>query len=80
MDFDKKPPCKTCRPELFEENIEAVEIYSQCSGQWITSTAGLVDINILAVIEVMKIQEVKNQKECLEKVQIIARQIKKALK
>lgn len=61
-----------CRPDLDIENVEAVNIYQQCSGQWIVGVNGIVDINILAIIEVMKLKKVKNMDECLEKVQIIA--------
>lgn len=33
---------------------------------------GVVDINIIAVLEVMKLKRVKNLDECLEKVQLIS--------
>lgn len=79
-DFDGVPPCKTCRPELEPDNAEAVGIYQQCSGQWIVSVNGIVDINILAIIEVMKLKKIENQDECLEKVQLIAFEVLKARK
>lgn len=79
-DFDGTPPCKTCRPELEQGNAEAVKIYQQCSGQWIVSVNGIVDINILAVIEVMKLKKVENMDECLEKVQLIAFKVLEAHK
>lgn len=52
-----------------------MNIYQQCSSQWIVGANGIVDINILAVIEVMKLKKVKNMNECLEKVQIIASEV-----
>ncbi len=41
--------------------------------------SGIIDINILPVIEVMKLKMVKNMDECLEKVQLISAEIRKAL-
>lgn len=79
-DFDGVPPCKTCRPELEPDNAEAVKIYQQCSGQWIVSVNGIVDINILAVIEVMKLKKIEDMDECLEKVQLIAFEVLRAHK
>lgn len=79
-DFDGVPPCKTCRPKLEPDNAEAVKIYQQCSGQWIVSVNGIIDINILAVIEVIKLKKVKDMDECLEKVQLIAIEVLRAHK
>ena len=74
-DFGKTAPCETCRPELESANVESVNIYQQCSGQWIVGPNGIIDINILAVIEVMKLKKIKDMDECLEKVQLIASEI-----
>ena len=74
-DFGKAAPCETCKPDLDLDNVEAVNIYQQCSGQWIVGANGIVDINILAIIEVMKLKKVKNMDECLEKVQLIASEV-----
>lgn len=79
-DFDRLPPCENCRPEIETANIEAVNIFQQCSGQWIVGTTGIVDINILAVIELMKLKKVKDMNECLEKVQLIASEVLEARK
>ncbi len=78
-DFGGDPPCKTCKPELMINNTEAINIYQQCSGQWIVGMSGIIDINILAVIEVMKLKKIKNMDECLGKVQLISAEIRKAL-
>ena len=75
MDFGKAAPCETCKPDLDFDNVEAVNIYQQCSGQWIVGANGIVDINILAVIEIMKLKKIKNMDECLEKVQLIASEV-----
>ena len=53
------------------DNIDAVNIYQQCSGQWIVGMNGIIDINILTVIEIMKFKKIENMDECLEKVQVI---------
>lgn len=76
-DFKGSPPCASCKPDLDLENIEAVNIYQQCSGQWITGQQGLIDINIVAVIEVMELRKVEDKEACLEKVQLIVSKILK---
>lgn len=64
-----EPPCHKCRVDLLEENREAGEIFSICSGQVITAPmGGVIDINNLAIESAMRIYGVKDQKTCLKKV------------
>ncbi|MBI9110299.1 DUF1799 domain-containing protein [Maridesulfovibrio ferrireducens] len=66
------PPCWACRPEIYPENEEAVEIYSHCSGQWICGASGVVDLNIGTALQVMDVFEVDDKKSCLMGVKQIA--------
>lgn len=47
-------------------------IYQRCQGQLIMSMDGPVDINVLAVLAVMKLEGVEDERDCLDKVQTIA--------
>lgn len=71
-DFEGEPPCAKCRPALLPANATAVEVYSRCSGQLIMGPGGAVDINVLAVLEIMELYETPDPEETLEKVQLIA--------
>ncbi|WP_432736112.1 DUF1799 domain-containing protein [Maridesulfovibrio sp. FT414] len=68
------PPCWSCRPEIYPENEEAVEIYSHCSGQWICGAGGVVDINMGTVLQVMDVFGVEDKKGCLMSVKIMAQE------
>jgi len=71
------PPCDTCKPEYLEINADAIQIYQICSGQLIMAPmGGPIDINILAVKTAMDLYEIEDQKECLEKVLFIFREMK----
>jgi len=55
---------------VLEENQDAVKIFMICRRQVITAGMGdVIDINILAVIEAMGVCKIRNQEECLRKVQ-----------
>jgi hypothetical protein len=47
----EEPPCDACRPEILEENRDALFIYSLVQSQFIMGPSGPVDINQLAVWE-----------------------------
>ncbi len=64
----KDPPCETCRVELAEENTEAAEAYMMVRGQIISLGERVVDLSIPAVQIIMDQFEVKNQRECMNKV------------
>ncbi len=51
-------------------------MYQRCAGQLIFSGMGdPVDINIVAVMGLMALEQLPHQAECLEKVQLIARTV-----
>lgn len=72
------PPCTTCKPGDVGINDDALMIYQICSGQVIIAPmGGAIDINILAVKTAMDLYQIEDQKECLEKVLFIFREMKK---
>ena len=58
-------------------NAQAYAIYSRCSGQLIIGgMSGIpLDINVEAVKTIMELEEVQNQRLCMQKVQFLARVI-----
>lgn len=74
-DFEMEPPCATCRPELHPDNAEAHAIYLRTCNQLITSMGGVLDINVLAVTTIMDLEGIADRRECMAKVQRIARTV-----
>lgn len=73
----KGPPCSTCIPDRVAINENALDIYRFCSGQLIIAPmGGAIDMNILAVKAAMELYGIKEQKDCLERVLFIFRQIR----
>ena len=64
----EQPPCDTCRPAYFEENADAIKIFFLIRNQLIMGSEMPIDISHHAIHEAMKLYEIKNRKECFEKV------------
>lgn len=64
------PPCISCRVDLLPENHDAAQVYMATRGQVITRgmEGVIVDISIPAVESAMRIFNVKDQADCLQKV------------
>lgn len=61
--------CENCRVDLLEENQDAGTIYIMCRNQVITAGMGeIIDINLQTVKTVMDLYNIKDQRECMEKV------------
>jgi hypothetical protein len=60
-------PCETCREVLFEENEDAFTIYILGRNQLIVGV-DIIDLNYIAIKTLMDLYEIKNQKNCFEKV------------
>jgi hypothetical protein len=72
----KEPPCEKCKPELIKENEEALKIYVICQNQVLMSGFGdIVDLNYNALEFIMSLYNVKNKRECFEKIIKIFRYI-----
>lgn len=71
--IEGEPPCESCKVILQEENQEAAEIYMMTRGQIISAEIGggelAVYLSIPAVESAMRIRGVKDQWECLGRVQ-----------
>ena len=70
---NKPTPCDKCLPELMPENLEAWKIYTICSGQLIVGSGGPIDISHDAVHKALDLYEVRNRRDCFERVVLIAR-------
>jgi len=66
----EQPPCSTCRTELYPENEDAAQVYMATRGQVITRgmEGVIVDISIPAIESAMRIFNVKDKVDCLQKV------------
>lgn len=66
------PPCGECWVDLAAENQEAAAIYQLCRGQIRTRHNGqhdeVIDLDYVAVKMVMELYQIKNQRECFDKV------------
>jgi len=70
------PPCETCRVVLFDNNIDAAEVYLAVRNQYITMPIQkgntvvhkVIDLDIKAVKAAMDIYNVVDQKTCFEQV------------
>lgn len=74
IEFKKTgPPCSTCKPVVHPTNNEALAVFRLCRGQVITAPMGeILGINILAVKEIMNLYDIKNQRDCLERVMLLS--------
>lgn len=70
---NKGEPCESCRIELREENEDAAAVYMITRRQYVTRHNGrldvIVDLSIPAIESAMRIIGVKDQRDCLRKVQ-----------
>ena len=64
----EEPPCKTCYIGPLPENEDALKIWSIVKDQYIMGMNGPVTLNQNAIHNAMSLYEVKNRKECFEKV------------
>lgn len=64
----EEPPCEKCRETPLEENKDAINIFFLIRHQLIMGMNGPVDINHQAIHEAMKLYNIKNKRECFEKV------------
>lgn len=65
----EEPPCDTCRPVFLEENQDAIKIFFLVRGQLIVGAEGyLIDIMHEPIHSAMRLHEIKNKKDCFEKV------------
>ena len=65
----EEPPCETCKPVFLEENANAINIFFLVRAQLIINADGYpIDIIHQAIHEAMRLYEIKNKKECFEKV------------
>jgi len=73
----KTPPCSTCLPPLDPKNREAWEVYRRIKRQYVALGGDRggepVDLDINAIIAVMKLQEVKHPLDCLDKILYVGR-------
>lgn len=63
-----EPPCITCREVPEEENENALEIFFLVRNQLIMGPGGPVDLNHLAIHAAMDLYQIRNRRECFEKV------------
>ena len=69
----EEPPCDTCRPEMIEENANALEIFYLTRNQLIMSMNGPIDIMHESIYRAMDLHEIKNKKDCFLKVLSMSR-------
>ena len=63
------PPCDSCIPPLMPENVDAINVYLLVRNQVITVGMGeVVDLHFPSVKIMMDMLEVKNQRQCFDKV------------
>lgn len=64
----EEPPCETCRIETLAENEEALKIFMVVRNQLISGPMSVIDINHLAIHAAMDLYNIKNRRQCFEKV------------
>jgi len=67
--------CKVCVPDSLPENEDAHRIFWAVRKQYIMSWNGPIDINHEAIHKAMDLYEIKDKKDCFEKVTAIAEHI-----
>ena len=65
---ESEAECLACLPPLRVENYEHYRIYAITQSQFIMSVDGPVDLDINAIISVMKLHGVQDQRKCLDAV------------
>lgn len=67
----KEPDCDKCFEEpLWNENIEAYEIFNVCKYQLVMGTNGPVDVKFEALKMVMDLYQVSDKRRCLDLVRL----------
>lgn len=64
----EEPPCDTCRVDILPENADALKVYLLTRSQYIMSFNGPVDINHIAVWEVIDRYNIVKPVETFERV------------
>ena len=76
-----EPPCWECKPEILNENYDAVRIYQMVQSQVIVSSMGdIIDIRMDAIKIDMDLNRVRNQVACMEKVLYLSRKVNEEVK
>ena len=57
--------------EVWEENWDAVSVFSRCQTQWRVSMSGLVGLDYTVVAWMLKLFEVEDHRLVLEQIQVI---------
>ena len=57
--------------EVWEENWQTLEVFSQCQTQWRVSMSGLVGLDYTAVMWVFRLNQVEDELLTLQKLQIV---------
>ena len=57
--------------EVWEENWQTLEVFSQCQPQWRVSMSGLVGLDYTAVMWVFRLNQVEDELLTLQKLQIV---------
>lgn len=77
--IEGEPPCKECWTEPFEENEDAFKIFFLTRSQLIMGQSP-IDVNHLAIYSAMDLYDIKNRRECFEKVMKLSKWWIKKLK
>lgn len=65
-------------PEILPENIDAWNVWTRIATQVIIAPDGkVIGIDLTTAIKVMEILEIRNKKDCLDKIIFISNQIYK---
>ena len=78
------PPCETCRPDLYPENVLAMEVFSRCGDEWIT--AGEIGMKIAisgpsieSAMNVTGVSKPRDRQVIFDQVKLISRAVAKAI-
>lgn len=70
---NKVPPCETCKPEYIEDNADVLKIFFLVRNQVIMGFESVIDINHLAIWELIDRFKIKNPVKVFEKIIFISR-------
>ena len=70
---EKEPPCETCWVDLMPENEDAIRIFNLVRYQLVMASGGAVDLLHEAIHRAMELYQVRNRRECFEKVLTLGR-------
>lgn len=73
LDKQSDPPCRTCKPEYFEENKDILKIFFMVRNQVIVGFDSIIDINHLAIWELIDKYQIKNPTKTFEKIIFLGR-------